>query len=144
MPAPILDQADEPALERPATDRPRILVIDRDRPSQRMIRALLSLEGYAVATVGDTAAALRLLTSTRPDLLIVDDESSGPIMNALKHGPWQIPVLLLTIADDGCRLAARSGITACHQKPYDLGDLMATVRRLCAGRAPSTSVTAAS
>jgi two-component system KDP operon response regulator KdpE len=136
-------RADTPVLEGAATDRPRILVIDRDRPSQRLIKAVLTLEGYTVATVADTAAALRLLTSTRPDLLIVDDESSGPIMNALTHGPWQIPVLLLTIMDDGCRWAARAGIAACHQKPYDLGDLVATVRRLCAARAPSAGVTAA-
>jgi two-component system KDP operon response regulator KdpE len=131
---------DKPASDQPAADMPRILVVDRHLPIRRVVTVLLTLEGYAVGAVADAATALRLLTSSQPDLLIVDDDSCGTLVNALRHGPWRVPILLLSAQEDGCRLAVQEGITACHPKPFDLAALVETVRQLCTTGARSTPI----
>jgi DNA-binding response OmpR family regulator len=64
---------------RPATID-RILVIEHDRALQRILRRLLSSEGYEVDVVPDAVAALKVLLQSSPSAVILDlpwAESSG-------------------------------------------------------------------
>ncbi len=50
----------------------RILVVDDDREIVRLLRAYLEQAGFQVLTAGDGEAALHVLRSAQPDLVVLD------------------------------------------------------------------------
>ncbi|MBX7234184.1 MAG: response regulator [Caldilineales bacterium] len=50
----------------------RILVVDDDRQIARLVRSYLEQAGFSVLTAFDGEAALALLRSERPDLVVLD------------------------------------------------------------------------
>ena len=52
--------------------KPRILVVDDDRLSQRLLQDMLVPLGYAVTVAGDGQAAIDLARRIRPHLILLD------------------------------------------------------------------------
>lgn len=80
----------------------RILVIDDDHPTVRIISLILERQGYTVHTASDGDEGLRKAREEKPDLIILDIMMPGmdgyQVCRRLKKDPAtaQIAVLILT------------------------------------------------
>ena len=54
-----------------------ILIVDDNPVNSKLIRVLLTGEGYEVHTAGDAEAALRVLAGLNPDLILMDVQLPG-------------------------------------------------------------------
>lgn len=119
-------------------ERPRVLVVD-DHPSSRMTAvALLSVEGYDVIEADSGPAALEIVSSGNPDLILLDVMMPGmdgfEVCRLLKQDEHTrlTPIVFVTALDD--RRSRLRGIEAGGDdfltKPFDQLELSARVRSL--------------
>ena len=110
----------------------KILLVDDDHLSQRMMSLVLSSGGYLYATACNGAEALEAVQSQHFDLILMDLQM--PIMDgyeatrrirALEAGKGQIPIIALTamIIDDDNQLCLDTGMDGCIIKPFDIAQL---------------------
>lgn len=120
------------------SERPRVLVVD-DHPSSRMTAvALLSVEGYDVIEADSGPAALEIVSTGNPDLILLDVMMPGmdgfEVCRHLKQDEQTrlTPVVFVTALDD--RRSRLRGIEAGGDdfltKPFDQLELSARVRSL--------------
>lgn len=93
-------------LTLPTTDviRPagKVLVVDDEAANVKLLKALLTREGYTVVTACDGEEALAMVASTHPDLVLMDvlmPKLSGyEVCERIKHNPATrlTPVVLIT------------------------------------------------
>ena len=111
-----------------------ILVVD-DQPCVRaLLKAQLTLEGYHVADLGDRESFNAYLSSTKPDLVILDlfldgEETFGLLPDIKQRYP-RVPVIILTAYDsfrNDPRLSLANGYLI---KSFDFGGLKKTIRKL--------------
>jgi len=114
----------------------RILVVDDDREIVRLVRAYLEQAGFQVQTAHDGEAALHVLRSERPDLMVLDlmlpDRDGWDITRLARgdSGLAHIPIIMLTARVDdtdkilGLELGADDYIT----KPFNPREVVARVR----------------
>ncbi len=120
---------------RPARRRGRILVVDDDRDLRELLAAVLSSAGYEVLTAENGAAALSVLRTVIPDLIILD--LMMPVMNGWQFREAQtalpdyarIPVICLSGHHAARHQATAIGIDVCIVKPFEIDDLFAAVNR---------------
>ena len=114
---------------------PRTILVVEDEPSIANLLVLaLGAAGYEVAVAGDGRAALGWLAAARPDLVLSDVMMpllDGLGLAAAMHADpalRDIPLVLMsavhTLPDGAARHAAFL------PKPFDLGELLATVARV--------------
>ncbi|MEK8051255.1 response regulator [Ideonella sp. DXS22W] len=115
----------------------RVLVADDARVVRVKLHRLLVAQGWEVIEAEDGDAALRLVRSRAPDLLITDVDMPGLDGFALTRAvrgdaaTAQLPVVMITAADDQHRdEAQRAGVTVLLGKPYGEAALLAHLRRL--------------
>ena len=124
------------------------IVIADDEPHLRLVlERLLREEGYTVHSATDGVEALSLARSVRPDLLVLDImmpnlDGSG-VAAALRDDPAtaHLPIVFLTAVlthEDQFRLNQRRTDQVYLAKPYDVDELLATVRRMLGSAAVST------
>ena len=110
-----------------------VLVIDDDPQVRYLIRLALEEEGFDVATAGDGAHALQLAAERSPGLVVLDvslpDMASVTVADQLRAACPAVPVLVITADGRAAEKAARLGAYAYLHKPFDVGDLVALVRR---------------
>lgn len=129
-------------------DRACILVIDDAREFLEFMALLLTGEGFRVLVAPSLSEARRLLTGTRPQLIIADVRLAGsPPFAALDQvraddAARAVPVVLCTGAivevEQRKYQLRRDGVEVVL-KPFDIDDLLARIRRLCedgSGRSP--------
>jgi DNA-binding response OmpR family regulator len=116
----------------------RILVVDDDRQIVRLVQAYLERDGYAVLTASDGAAALRMIRTERPDLVVLDlmlpDLDGWAITRAVRADPTiaGLPILMLTARVEdadrivGLELGADDYVT----KPFNPREVVARVRAI--------------
>ena len=116
----------------------RILVVDDDRSITKVVRSYLEQAGFDVLTAHDGTAALRLLRTEQPDLLVLDlmlpDHDGIEITRILRTdaGLAAMPIILLTARVEdtdkivGLELGADDYIT----KPFNAREVVARVRAL--------------
>jgi DNA-binding response OmpR family regulator len=123
-------------------DAGAILVIEDDAGIRETLSDFLKSEGFRVDLARDGAEGLERLAARRPDLIIVDLFMPG--MNGAQFlrrlradaASRSLPVVLMT----GSRLVDETvaAADAVLQKPFELDDLLAAVRRFpprsCGGR----------
>lgn len=119
--------------------RQRILVVD-DLPSNlKLMRVLLSSEGYLVSTAVDAEDALLAVMDEPPDLIITDLHMPGmggvALIRGLKlnESTCKIPILAVTstdTTDDETKLARASGCDACYMKPINTRTLKNIIVKL--------------
>jgi two-component system cell cycle response regulator DivK len=119
----------------------RILIVEDDALNRQLLHDLLQAHGYDVTAAGEAAAALALVRSKRPDLILLDlqlpDLSGYEVARRLKREAatrW-IPVVAVTgFALEGDeRKALASGCDGYVAKPIRLRPFLDTVAGfLCA------------
>jgi len=113
----------------------RVLVVD-DEPAIRFVVAeTLTFEGYPVKTAGNGEEALKILEQERPELVLLDMRM--PVLDGwgfareLKRRGVDVPIVVMTAAQNARGWSREIGATAYLAKPFDLVDLLDTVERLC-------------
>lgn len=124
----------------------KILVVDDNPVIVKGLSLKLQAQGYTVFTASDGSAAIRLVRSEDPDLLILDinfpadvDHGGGiswdgfGILQWLErmNEDWRKPVIIITgeEGEDSEARARAAGAVALLRKPLDLNELLAVIRR---------------
>src|SRR6185369_10567939 len=116
----------------------RVLVVDDDPWTQRMVSSVLSHQGHLVELAADGWEALISAGRARPDLVIVDVQlpttDGWKLMGTLRSRPelGGVPALFLTdFANEDTRGPSfRTAMDETIAKPFRLEDLLAKVTTL--------------
>jgi two-component system OmpR family response regulator len=123
-----------------------VLVVEDEEHLAAGIKYNLDAEGYRVTSVGDGAAALRLLRENRGEyqLVVLDlmlpGMSGYEVCESLRQGDDDVPVLILsarTLAEDRTR-GFEVGADQYLTKPFDLDEFLSRVKGLLAMHARRT------
>ncbi len=141
---PLLDKgADAAETRHAATPGPNaaeglILLVDDDPEMQRLTRASLEKEGFAVVTAVTAQEGASVASRRRPDLILLDlllpDRNGLELLQSLKADPatHDIPVMVVSITRDSVK-ALSLGAAECMTKPVDGQAIVPMVRRLLDG-----------
>lgn len=112
---------------------PRALVVDDDDQIRRALRTSLRAQGYEVVEAEDGTSALTAVTTTEPDLVVLDlglpDIDGTEVIRRLR-ATSQIPVIVLSVRDSqeqkvtAFDLGADDYVT----KPFGIDELLARMR----------------
>ncbi len=114
----------------------RILVVDDDRAVRESLRRSLSFNGYSVELAHDGLEALDLISSNRPDALVLDvmmPRLDGlEVCRQLRSTGDDLPILVLTARDSVSERVAGldAGADDYLPKPFALEELLARMRAL--------------
>ena len=110
-----------------------ILVVDDDEHTRALVQDVLDLEGYQVRSAVDGQAALDVLASWRPDLILLD-------LNMPRLDGWgfcaaqrqqpaisDIPIVLMSAARNLPSRQLPCEPAAVLEKPFDLDELLQRV-----------------
>lgn len=88
-------------------DRPaRLLIVDDEPHNRSVLEIMLSPAGYQIQMAAGGREALAMISSERPDLILLDvmmpDMDGYQVAAAIKHSPLtrNIPIILVTALDD--------------------------------------------
>jgi DNA-binding NtrC family response regulator len=119
----------------------RLLIIDDDEPSCRLVRATFKSEGVSVLVAHDGPAGLDRIETDRPDVVLLDvhlPSGSGiDLLERLKRTNPSLPVVMLTASRE-IKTAVRAtqlGAFDYLTKPIHDDELVAIVRRALDARA---------
>lgn len=120
----------------------RILIVDDDPDQRELLSSFLAGSDFVTECAGSAKAALKLLESSPPSMMITDVRMPGMsgldlLREARKHCP-SLPVLIVTAYPDvrGAVGAIRDGAVNYLQKPLDFDELLSSVQSVL-GLAPS-------
>jgi DNA-binding response OmpR family regulator len=114
----------------------QILLVEDDRPLAQGLQKALQNQGYAVNHVESGKAALHVISTEKPDLMILDiglpDISGLDVLKKLRKKEMEMPVLLLTARDSTNDKVAGldSGADDYLPKPFEMNELFARLRVL--------------
>lgn len=113
---------------------PVILVVDDDLYVRQTIQLALEEEGFVVETAADGQRGLERAMCSRPALVVLDMRlplvDGTAVADGLRSAFSMPPPIVLITADDRPAEKARHvGAYAYLQKPFEIDDLVATVRR---------------
>ena len=112
----------------------QLLLVEDDRPLAKGLQKALQAQGFAVNHVETGAAALHVIDTETPDLVILDiglpDIDGISVLKKLRKKHSELPVLLLTARDslDDKVLGLDSGADDYLAKPFDMTELLARLR----------------
>ncbi len=124
----------------------RVLIVDDDPDVVAYVTSFLEDQGYVARSAGDAARALAVLSSYRPDAILVDvlmpGKSGLDLLVTLRRDPrWQdLPLVVVTgmdqILEKDCQsyLLSHEGISgpdAVLGKPIDRKALLAVLAYVC-------------
>jgi DNA-binding NarL/FixJ family response regulator len=118
----------------------RVLLVDDHAFYRSGLRSMLAGEGFAVMEAGSGAAAVALVASTPPDVVLMDlhmPGMSGVEATRILGETSPVPVVMLTVsADDRDVIAAvRAGARGYVLKDASLEQIVASVRAAAGGEA---------
>lgn len=114
-----------PVVESNSNADIRILYVEDDPPSGRLVRAIVETEGYAVDVVTTGREFLTALTTNKPDLLLIDlhlpDASGLDLLAKARLRLPHIPIFVVTASNaiDDAIGAMKGGATDYLIKPMD-------------------------
>ncbi|HEV2369501.1 MAG TPA: response regulator transcription factor [Acidimicrobiales bacterium] len=113
---------------------PKVLVVDDEQYIRDLVGTALRYEGFDVTEAGTGRAALSMVTSGRPDLIVLDvmlpDLDGVEVTRRLRTDGIRVPVVFLTARDGtedkvaGLTVGGDDYLT----KPFSLEELVARVR----------------
>jgi DNA-binding response OmpR family regulator len=119
----------------------KILVVEDDKRIALALAIRLRAAGYDVIVAPDAVLAMSMALKHRPDLLVLDVLIPGG--NGFQVAEWVqdleamigVPCIFITASKvPGLRERARQlGAVGFFEKPYDAGDLLATIRETLEG-----------
>lgn len=113
-----------------------IFIFDDDVDILEVCSITLETEGYKVVTASNCDNILDKVAATAPDLIIMDNKipDTGGIIasNSLKASTQfhHIPILFFSANADVQQLAAEAQADLFMEKPFDLDELVAVVKRV--------------
>lgn len=111
-----------------------ILVIDDDPAILSTVTDILEYEGYEVMTATNGLDGLRCLDERLPFLIILDMRMEGMdgwgFAQSLQGRGIELPILVMTAAQDARRWAQEIDAAAYLAKPFDLVELLDAVAKL--------------
>jgi CheY-like chemotaxis protein len=116
-------------LEDDAPSSDCVLIVDDDSSIREFVSMALSFEGYQTVTAQDGAAALELLETVDPRVILLDMRMPGVDGWAFarqyraKPGPLA-PIIVLTAARDAADFAREIDADGFLPKPFNLDDLL--------------------
>jgi CheY-like chemotaxis protein len=111
-----------------------ILVVDDDPNILDVVSELLDMEGYPVATAANGAEALRMVEQQQPSLILLDMRM--PVLDGwgfakeLKARGVQLPILVMTAAQNARMWAEEIGAQGYVAKPFEVPALLDAVEKL--------------
>jgi two-component system KDP operon response regulator KdpE len=116
-----------------ATDKARVLVVDDEPQITRVLRTVLTSQGYQVQTAAEGEAALSSFNEWRPELVITD--LYMPHMDGLElckriRAMSSVPIIVLSVkGEERTKVEALdSGADDYVTKPFGTDELLARVR----------------
>ncbi len=115
-------------------ERGPILVIDDEPEILNTVSAILEFEGYEVEQAANGAEGLDCIERKRPSLVLLDMRM--PVLNGwdfariVREKGLQLPIVVMTAAQDARRWAQEIGASGYIAKPFDVDDLLTTVGSL--------------
>jgi CheY-like chemotaxis protein len=114
-----------------------ILVVDDDPSILDVVTMTLEFEGYTAQTALDGAEALEVIERGKPALVLLDMRMPGmdgwTFARELRSRGLDIPIVVMTAAQDARRWAEEIGADAYVEKPFELSKLIGTVSELLGG-----------
>ena len=118
----------------------RILAVDDDEKILRVIEALLTPHGYEVILSRDGQEAITAMSSTKPDLVLMDifmpNMDGYTALGAIKNNiaTREVPVIIVTAAGQNLNkeLAETLGAAGYITKPFKSPELLDIIGRLLA------------
>jgi len=113
-----------------------IFIFDDDVDILEVCSITLETEGYKVVTASSCENILGQVAATKPDLIIMDNKipDAGGITasKTLKASSQfhQIPILFFSANSDVQQLATEAQADLFMEKPFDLDELVAVVKRV--------------
>src|SRR5262245_63989628 len=116
-----------------ANERSRVLVVDDEPQITRVLRTVLTSQGYQVRTASEGESALANFTEFRPELVITD--LYMPHMDGIElcrriRAMSGVPIIVLSVkGEEKTKVEALdSGADDYVTKPFGIDELMARVR----------------
>jgi len=114
--------------------QPDILVIDDDPAILSTVADILLDEGYTVQKASNGVEGLAALEQRSPALILLDMRmpvlDGWGFVQALRERGLEVPLLVMTAAQDARRWAHEVGATGFVAKPFDLHELLAAVEQI--------------
>ncbi|HET9494103.1 MAG TPA: response regulator [Chloroflexia bacterium] len=110
-----------------------ILVVEDDADIRETIAAILEMEGYDVELASNGEEAVSAIDHRQPSLVLLDMRM--PVLDGwgfakvMRERGVQVPIIVMTAAQDAGRWAREIGAQGYIAKPFDLGDLLSQVAR---------------
>ena len=118
-----------------------ILVVDDDESIRNLVAEILDLEGWQVITATNGREALDRIGESPPRVVLLDMRmpvlSGWDVARELHTRGMELPVVVMTAAQDARQWAREVNAAAYLAKPFDLDELVATVTRFVAPSPPS-------
>jgi two-component system KDP operon response regulator KdpE len=116
-----------------ATDRSRVLVVDDEPQITRVLKTVLSSQGYQVRTAAEGESALTSLDEWRPELVITDlymPRMDGVELCRRIRAVSSVPIIVLSVkGEERTKVEALdSGADDYVTKPFGADELLARVR----------------
>ncbi|HVO29258.1 MAG TPA: sigma-54 dependent transcriptional regulator, partial [bacterium] len=114
---------------------PKILVVDDEAPQREIISAILSGDGWEVATAASAREALTAVEPSAPDVILTDLRMAGKdgldLLADLRKQAPQIPVVLMTAHGtvETAVKAMKAGAFDYLTKPLGRDELLITLQR---------------
>jgi len=137
-PAPRRDHGDIGVPAVPSGLRPRILVVDDDKPLRELLHTTLAFLDADVDEAATAAEAAEKVAAWRPEVIVLDiglpDEDGLTLCRRLKDDPATaaFSIIVLTGADVGVE-AQTAGADAFLRKPFSPLELLSVVERFAGG-----------
>jgi two-component system KDP operon response regulator KdpE len=114
---------------------PGALIIDSDRASRRLLRAVLEPQGYRFYEAASGAEGLKEVVERNPDVIILEmvlpDTNGVSLLRSLREWSYTPALVLSEQASDGIKVAALdSGASDYVVKPFSSAELLARLRVL--------------
>src|SRR5437667_11883237 len=116
-----------------ATDKSRVLVVDDEPQITRVLRTVLTSQGYQVRTAPEGHAAMENFTEWHPELVITDlfmPHMDGVELCRRIRAVSSVPIIVLSVkGEERSKVEALdSGADDYVTKPFGIDELLARVR----------------
>jgi CheY-like chemotaxis protein len=113
-----------------------VLVVDDEPDARAVLQMLLSLQGYAVTTAADGAAALLAVNECKPDVIVTDwmmpQMNGQQLCRRLREDPATraIPIIMSSAVSADLDRNSPRNYDRYLRKPVDFEVLLSTIRAL--------------
>ena len=116
----------------------RVLVVDDDPDIRALLVSVLTEDGYDARSAHDGRDALEVLDKWQADVVVLD--LMMPVMDGWTFAErmrerWNIPIVVLSAANDVKRHGNRLGAAYVMPKPFDIEALLPCIARVAGGSA---------